>query len=194
MFETFEQGVAVAQEDVWDFWFEALSPKHWWQKDTELDQLIARRFGELHKQAKAGELFTWRERPQGRLSEIIVLDQFSRNIYRDQPQAFTQDPQCLVLAQAAIRSGADQAVGEQQRPFFYLPFMHSESLLIQDVSVQLYEQLAVDSDGRQNNLDFALRHRVIVERFARFPHRNAQLGRASTDAEMEFLKQPGSGF
>jgi len=194
VFEELEQSVASGPDDVWHFWFEALSPKHWWQKNEALDQLIARRFTELHRQARSGELYPWRETARGRLNEIILLDQFSRNMYRDQAQAFAQDSQSLVLAQEAIRSGADQAVEELQRPFFYLPFMHSESLLIQDVSVGLYEQLASDSDGRQNNIGFALRHRVIIERFGRFPHRNAQLGRASTDAEIEFLKQPSSSF
>jgi len=194
VFEELEQSVATGPDDVWSFWFETLSPKHWWQKDEALDQLIARRFTGLHRQARSGELYTWRETARGRLNEIILLDQFSRNIFRDQPQAFGQDAQCLVLAQEAIRSGADQATEELQRPFFYLPFMHSESLAVQDVSVGLYEQLASDSDGRQNNIDFALRHRVIIERFGRFPHRNAQLGRASTDAEVEFLKQSGSSF
>lgn len=194
MFEAFAQSVAKAPEEVWQFWFEALSPKHWWQKDEALDRLIAQRFTELHRQASKGELYSWRESAQGRLSEIILLDQFSRNMYRDQPLAFAQDAQCLVLAQEAIRVGSDQTVDERERPFFYLPFMHSESLLIQDVCLSLYEQLAADSDGRQNNVDFALRHRVIIERFGRFPHRNAQLGRVSTDAEVAFLKQPGSGF
>jgi len=194
VFEEFEQSVAKGPDEVWYFWFEALSSKQWWQKDEALDQLITLRFTELYRQARSGELYSWRESVRGRLSEIILLDQFSRNMFRDQPQAFAQDAQCLTLAQEAIRVGADQAVTEVQRPFFYLPFMHSESMVIQDVSVQLYEQLVADSDGRQNNVDFALRHRVIIERFGRFPHRNTQLGRASTDAEVEFLKRPGSSF
>lgn len=181
-------------QTLWDFWFNQLEPKQWWIKSEVLDADIAQRFGGAQRAAIAGELYEWRDTPEGRLSEIILLDQFSRNIHRDTPAAFASDAQALVLAQEGIRAGADQAVNEVQRPFFYLPFMHSESLAMQDVSMRLYEQLAEDSEQRQNNVEFAHRHRIIIERFGRFPHRNAVLGRASTDAELTFLKQPGSGF
>ena len=176
-------------QEVITFWFEELKPTQWWQVDDALDQQISIRFKEVHHRACRCELELWRESPAGRLAEIIVLDQFSRNIYRNTPQAFSSDPLALALAQEAIKQGADQACNEQQRGFFYLPFMHSESIVIHEIAVQLYQAL-----GNENNLDFENRHKEIIERFGRYPHRNIILGRESTPEEAEFLKQPGSGF
>ena len=160
-----------------------------------MDQTIAERFGELHCRATQGELYSWRESREGRLAEVIVLDQFSRNIYRDKPESFAADSLALVLAQEAIQVGADQKVSAQQRPFFYLPFMHSESLAIQNRSIELYQSMADELGGdTHNNLTFAHKHRDIIVQFGRYPHRNDILGRASTTVELEFLKQPGSSF
>src|SRR5699024_4785789 len=114
-------------DDVLKFWFETLAPADWFKKSTQLDDTIASRFGATHAAASAGELHAWRDAPLGRLAEIIVLDQFSRNMYRDTPQAFAQDAQALTLAQEALRAGADETLDDSQRAFLYMPFMHSES-------------------------------------------------------------------
>ncbi|OLF73546.1 hypothetical protein AWH60_11575 [Pseudoalteromonas haloplanktis] len=172
-----------------DFWFNELEPKQWWQKDDRLDAQIKTRFGELHHQASVNELFDWRESALGSLAEIIVLDQFSRNIYREKPAAFACDALALALAQAAIAKGFDKELTDEQRVFLYMPFMHSESKLIHDEAVKLYKAL-----GIKNNLDFEYQHKAIIDRFNRYPHRNKILGRDSTKEELEFLKQPNSGF
>jgi|SRR5690554_1783997 len=176
-------------ETVLHFWFAELNPVQWFEKDLNLDRLIKRRFGDLHRQVAACEHYAWRKRPRGRLAEIIVLDQFSRNIYRDSPKAFEQDSMALALAQEAIAVGADQSLQGVHRSFLYLPFMHSESLRIHEVAVELFS-----APGLEENLDYELRHKVIIERFGRYPHRNALLGRVSTPEEEEFLRQPGSSF
>ncbi|MDX1268898.1 MAG: DUF924 family protein, partial [Oceanisphaera sp.] len=150
---------------------------------------IRRRFSDLHRRACLGELFEWRTRAEGRLAEIIVLDQFSRNMYRDQPAAFAADGMALALAQEAITAGAERGLTKQQRVFLYMPMMHSESLKVHDVALALFEK-----NGIADNLAFELRHRDIIARFGRYPHRNAILGRESTAEELAFLQQPGSGF
>lgn len=174
---------------VLDFWFKEITPKQWWQKSDEFDALIAARFGDLLLAAKRCELFVWRASAEGRLAEVIALDQFSRNIFRDEAEAFASDPLALSLAQAAVAVGADQQLTPQQRVFLYMPYMHSESPAIHEVAVSLYTHL-----GIENNLDFELRHKKIIDQFGRYPHRNAILGRGSTPEELEFLKQPGSAF
>jgi uncharacterized protein (DUF924 family) len=171
------------------FWFEEIDPAKWWSKDDAFDQLIRARFAEVHAQATRCELFEWRADAKGRLAEVIVLDQFSRNMYRGSPLAFAGDALALALAQEAVLARADEALNPTERSFLYLPFMHSESLKIHAVAVELYRK-----NGIQGNLDFEIRHRQIIERFGRYPHRNKILGRQSTDKEIEFLKQPGSGF
>lgn len=181
--------IAAEYEPVLEFWFEALTPAQWWKKDAELDELIAHRYGDLHNRAAAGELFRWRHEPRGRLAEIIVLDQFSRNIYRDTARAFTWDGMALVLAQEAVAHHADQALSPTERSFIYLPYMHSESLAIHDMAVILFK-----ANGLEQNLDFEMRHRNIIARFGRYPHRNDLLGRESTAEEKQFLTQPGSSF
>jgi uncharacterized protein (DUF924 family) len=171
------------------FWFEEIDPSKWWAKDDDLDKLISGRFSEIHAQATRCELFEWRAEAKGRLAEIIVLDQFSRNMFRGSPLAFANDPLALALAQEAISAKADEGLSPIERSFIYLPFMHSESLKIHAVAMDLYRK-----NGIQSNLDFEIRHQRIIERFGRYPHRNGILGRQSTDEEIEFLKQPGSGF
>ncbi|MCK9984827.1 MAG: hypothetical protein AzoDbin1_01299 [Azoarcus sp.] len=172
-----------------NFWFDEASPAQWWQKDAAFDRMVAERFGEVHTQAARGELFDWRSTAAGRLAEVIVLDQFSRNMFRDSAAAFACDGMALVLAQEAIAAGAEQALRPVERSFLYMPFMHSESLRIHEVAVQLFER-----NGIPDDLDFELRHKAIIERFGRYPHRNALLGRESTPDEVDFLKRPGSRF
>ncbi|MEX1196519.1 MAG: DUF924 family protein [Pseudohongiellaceae bacterium] len=176
-------------EDVLAFWFEEIEPKQWWKKDPAFDRLIAERFGALHASAAQCELFNWRETPRGRLAEILILDQFPRNIHRDTPVAFATDPLALALAQEAVAAAADQPLEPIQRSFLYMPFMHSESLKIHEMAEQLYRD-----NGLPDNLDFELRHKAIIERFGRYPHRNAILGRSSTEEEAAFLNEPGSSF
>lgn len=171
------------------FWFDEIERSLWFKKDDNFDQLLIERFGELHAQAAQGELYAWRESALGRLAEIIVLDQFSRNMFRNSVKAFAQDGMALVLAQEAIRVGDDLKLNTLQRTFLYMPFMHSESLAIHEIAVELFTR-----NGIQNNLDFELKHKAIIERFGRYPHRNALLGRESTPDELAFLSQPGSSF
>jgi len=176
-------------KEIIDFWFNELEPRQWWKKDLAFDSMIQRRFGSLHKQAKSGELFEWRETALGSLAEIIILDQFSRNIYRDRLESFACDPLALGLAQVAISKGFDTELSVAERNFLYLPFMHSESKLIHVEAVKLFESL-----GYMNSLEFELKHKTIIDRFGRYPHRNIILGRVSTPEEVEFLKQKGSSF
>lgn len=175
--------------DILKFWFEETDPKAWWEANEVFDALIRNRFGRLLESATAGELYSWRETPPGRLAEIIVLDQFSRNAFRGTARAFAQDHMALVLAQEAVRAGADQSLNETERSFLYLPFMHSESVLIHEWAERLYRENAPEGNYR-----FELRHKAIIDRFGRYPHRNEILGRTSTEEELEFLQQPGSSF
>lgn len=176
-------------DEVLNFWFEQLEPKAWWNKDPAVDMQIAQQFSALHRRASQAELFEWRREPRGRLAEIIVLDQFSRNLFRDSPQAFQQDAMALALAQEAVAAGADQALEPVQRSFLYMPYMHSESRLIHQHAERLFRDL-----GIENNYDFELRHKAIIDRFGRYPHRNDILGRVSSEEELVFLREPGSRF
>ena len=176
-------------EDILNFWFIELTPAQWWAKDEKLDEEIKHRFAAIHTKAAHCELFDWRMAAKGRLAEIIILDQFSRNIFRDTPQAFSNDPLALALAQEALAVDADKALSPTERSFLYMPFMHSESAEIHQVAVKLFS-----APGMENNLDFELRHQAIITRFSRYPHRNKILGRESTPEEIVFLKQPGSSF
>ena len=176
-------------QEIIDFWFTELEPAKWWQKDSALDLMIQTRFGELHTQATAGELFNWCDTALGSLAEIILLDQFSRNIYRDTPQSFAYDAMALALSQSAIAKKFDNDLTPVQRVFLYIPFMHSESKLIHTHAVTLFRSV-----GIQSNLDFEFQHKAIIDRFGRYPHRNHILGRQSTAEEIAFLQQPNSGF
>ena len=171
------------------FWFEEIGHSQWWTKNDEVDQQTRERFAEIHQKAIRCELFDWRKDAAGRLAEIIVLDQFSRNLFRDSPLSFANDSLALGLSQEAISVGADQSLSPIQRSFLYMPFMHSESLIIHEIAMDLYKK-----NGIQSNLDFEIKHREIIKKFGRYPHRNKILGRASTRAEIDFLKQPGTGF
>ena len=171
------------------FWFNELTPADWWRKSAQQDQNIRQRFLQVHADAHTGGLSSWRNTPNGRLSEIIVLDQFSRNIYRDDPRAFASDPLALELAQKTVKLGEDASLTPAEKSFMYLPYMHSESLDIHNQALHLFDQ-----PGLENNLDFELKHKAIIDRFGRYPHRNKILGRTSTQQEIEFLDQPGSSF
>ena len=175
--------------EVISFWFREIDPGLWFAADRDFDDLVRRRFPGLIQRAAAGELYSWRATAEGRLAEIIVLDQFSRNVYRNTPQAFAQDPVALVLAQEAVAAGALGVLDPAQRSFLLLPYMHSESGQIHLVAEALYREFAP-----AENLDFELRHKEIIDRFGRYPHRNEILGRASTREELEFLARPGSRF
>jgi uncharacterized protein (DUF924 family) len=171
------------------FWFEEIEPSKWWVKDLQFDEMITEQFNKIHRAANCCELSDWRKTPEGRLAEIIILDQFSRNMFCGSSLSFASDPLSLALAQEAISVGADVALNQSQRNFLYMPFMHSESLIIHDVAVHLYTQNAA-----QMSLDFELKHRDIIEKFGRYPHRNSILGRTSTLAEIRFLTQANSSF
>jgi uncharacterized protein (DUF924 family) len=175
-------------QDVLDFWFRELAPAQWWSVDPALDATLRERFLERHAQAARGELYPWRATAHGRLAEIIVLDQFSRNMFRGTAAAFAQDPIALVLAQDAVALGAHLQLQPAERAFLLMPYMHSESRAIHVEAERLFREHA------PANLDYELKHKAIIDRFGRYPHRNKLLGRESTAEEIEFLKQPGSSF
>lgn len=170
------------------FWFEELAPAQWWTSDPALDAQMKARFLSLHQQAARGECHAWRDTPRGRLAEIIVLDQFSRNLFRGTPGAFAQDPTALVLSQEAVRQNALAALNEVECGFALMPMMHSESARIHAEAEPLFRTHA------PYNHHAELQHKAIIDRFGRYPHRNAILGRASTAEELAFLQQPGSSF
>lgn len=175
--------------DILHFWFVESGPEQHFKKDAAFDALIRARFSQVHRAAARAELYGWRATPGGRLAEIIVLDQFSRNLFRDSAQAFACDGMALVLAQEAVRAGADAALEQKQRLFLYMPYMHSESRVIHIEAERLFRAL-----GLAENLKYELAHKAIIDRFGRYPHRNAVLGRDSTPEERAFLAEPGSSF
>ena len=182
--------------EVLDFWFGTPRGKaraEWFRKDERFDEEIRRRFGEVHAAAARRELEDWRAAPESMLALLIVLDQFSRNLYRGDRRAFAQDGHARVCAGEALVRGDDKDSLPVERQFLYLPFEHSEDRADQALAVSLMSQLEEYPETRGLS-QWAIKHQVIVERFGRFPHRNAILGRASTPEETEFLKTPGSGF
>ncbi|MCJ2544382.1 DUF924 family protein [Thermostichus vulcanus] len=199
---------ASTPEEILRFWFgDPAGPEYgqprpeWFKKDPEFDQTIQKRFLPVYEQAAAGQLQVWQEPldPSGQgspfscLALILVLDQFPRNMFRGTPRAFATDPLALQAARQAVAQGLDHQLLPVQRWFVYLPFEHSEDLADQRRSVELFEQLQSDP-ASQNAIDYARRHLEIIQRFGRFPHRNAILNRPSTAEELEFLQQPGSSF
>ena len=173
-------------QTVYDFWFNTLTAEQWFAVDHDVDDLISQKFKSTLEAAKAGELFEWRTSAQGALCEIIVLDQFSRNIYRGTPAAFNQDATALVLAQQAIEKGFDKQLNETEVGFLYLPYMHSESKIIHEIALSLYQN--------HPSYDFEVAHKNIIDQFGRYPHRNQILGRVSSEQELTFLTQPNSSF
>ena len=195
----------MTPEDVLTFWFgppgspPLAHAKRWFERDAEFDAEIAARFGELVKRAAAGELEAWRDTPTGALALVIVLDQFSRNLHRDSALAFANDPAARDVAKDVRARSLDRALPPVLRSFLYLPYEHAEDRALQEESVALFAELRAEAPPElaaylDEALDYARRHRDVVVRFGRFPHRNAALGRASTPAEIEFLKEPGSSF
>jgi uncharacterized protein (DUF924 family) len=175
--------------EILEFWFVETAPRLWWVADPAFDAAIAKRFGAVHAAAVAGELGEWRREPRGRLAEVVVLDQFSRNLFRATPRAFASDPMALALAQEAVASGQDRLLADQERAFLYMPYIHSESRVIHVQAERLFASL-----GMKDHHESELRHKAIVDRFGRYPHRNAVLGRDSTPEELAFLQLPGSRF
>lgn len=194
---------ALAQE-VLDFWFglptdpgyrQPRAP--WFRKDAAFDEQITTRFGALIEQALAGGVDHWVAvplDPPAALARVIVLDQFTRNAFRGSARAFAGDAMALQTARALVAAGLDRSLTGVQRQFVYLPFEHAEDLAHQRTSLQLFEQLGRDEPALAGLLEWAQRHHDVVARFGRFPHRNAALGRASTDEEAAFLATPGSSF
>lgn len=166
-------------QQVITFWFEESKPEQWFRKDEAFDALIRERFLDTHRMVAAGLSSEWRTAPEGRLAEIIVLDQFSRNMFRGTPKAFAFDTQALTLAEEAVRVGADQALEKNKRHFMYLPYMHSESRSVHEVALRLFESLG--------DPEYEVKHKAIIDRFGRYPHRNQILGRTSTPEEVEFV-------
>lgn len=192
---------ALRAREVLDFWFGApgsaeygRARKLWFKKDAAFDALLRERFGALLDAACAGELDAWCGTPEGALALVIVLDQFSRNCHRGTPCAFAADDKALAVARAMVASGHDLRLpGVEHRAFAYLSFEHAETAEAQRESLRLFGELAKDPQAK-GYYDYAVRHADVIARFGRFPHRNAQLGRESTQAEAAFLRQPGSRF
>ena len=175
--------------------------KSWWMKDTEYDKRIKDNFGNDLKMAINGELDYWKTSPEGSLALIILLDQFSRNIYRDTSKAFSQDNKSIQICLEGIEKGFDKKLHPVQRIFYYIPLMHSEDIDMQEKSLKYFSGLSEQykeqksiADVVSNSYEFAVKHYDIIKRFGRYPHRNEILGRESTPDEIEFLKQPGTSF
>jgi len=191
----------TAAREVLDFWFGAPgSPAHgqaraaWFRKSDAFDAEIAQRFGPLIEQALRDELRDWDAEPEAALARILLLDQFTRNAFRDSPRAFAGDALALEAARAMVTSQQDMALLPIQRAFVYLPFEHAEDPAAQEEAVRLFTRLVVQAPELTGMLDFALRHRAVIARFGRFPHRNALLARLSSEEELAFLLEPGSRF
>ena len=183
-------GQSDQASEVLAFWFTETLPHQWFAKDRAFDDLVQQRFLRLTRRAIAGDLDAWDAEPTGALALVLLLDQFPRQIWRDSAMAFAGDPQALALSLRAVELGwlAAEPV-RPRRQFWLMPLMHSEDLAVQQAAQPLFERF---SDPR--TADFARRHRDVIARFQRFPHRNAALGRVSSAAELAFLQQPGSRF
>jgi len=194
-------------KELLDFWFgpldadglaDAEHQARWFAADPAFDEELRRRFGDLHEEARAGRLDRWAETPRGRLALVLLLDQLSRNLHRGTADAFAADTHALELARGALARGEDQELALHERAFLYLPFEHAEDPAAQAVSVERFRALAAEAPPHaraqfETFLDYAIRHRDVIERFGRFPHRNAILGRPTTEAEREHLEREG-GF
>jgi uncharacterized protein (DUF924 family) len=179
-------GAIVSPKAVLEFWYGELKPADWWAADPELDRRIAGRFGETHARLALGEGFSWRMTGQGRLAEIIVLDQFSRQLFRGAARAFAQDGMALVLAQEAVAGGFDAGLSTDEKAFLYMPFMHSESLAVHAAAGPLFAGLG------EGYAKAAAGHLDVLKRFGRYPKRNAALGRESTPAELVYIAESGT--
>lgn len=179
----------IQLQTVLDFWFEELSAEDWFSGSKSVDQLIIDRFFDLHTAVAAGEYWKYRTTGQSFLAEVIVLDQFSRNLFRGLPQAFAYDGQALTLAQQAIAAGFDKDLSEDRRAFLYMPFMHSESQKIHQTALPLFESIDAPEALKQEHI-----HKAIIDEFGRYPHRNEILGRTTTAAEHEYLENNQEDF
>jgi uncharacterized protein (DUF924 family) len=199
----------MTPDDVLDFWLGTLRDdgtadpeiaKRWWKKDPAFDEEIRRKFGDAHELAARGELDVWASTPRGRVALVIVLDQFSRNLFRNDPRAFAQDPKALSLTKAALDADELDELKAAELYFLLMPFMHAEDQAAQDRGLRLYTEraeLAASEDAKKMlaaAAHYAKLHRDIILRFGRFPHRNAVVGRESTPEEVAFLKEPNSSF
>lgn len=185
--------------DIIAFWFSPQARPLWFEKDKAFDDEIRARFGAAVHEAQQGGFEAWRQSPEGVLALLLMLDQFSRNIHRGTAKAFIGDVRCREIAARAVAQGYDRRFGFEERCFFYLPFEHSEEIADQDRAVVLFGILLDQAPPERHQvatelLDYAHRHRQVIRRFGRFPHRNAALGRATTEAEAAFLKEPNSSF
>ena len=172
-------------EDVLRFWFVEHGQDDWFGGKAEFDTALASQFAETHAAVARGEAWQWRATPEGRLAEIIVLDQFSRQLHRGEAAAFAQDKMAVVLTQEAIAAGADVEIAPERRMFLFMPFMHAESLVLQDEGVRHFAQFGADM------LKFMTDHRDTIARFGRFPFRNTALGRQSSAAELAYMAEQG---
>jgi uncharacterized protein (DUF924 family) len=168
--------------DILDFWFEQISTDDWFANNELFDLKMVEKFIVIHSQAISGELFRWRDEPLGRLAEIILIDQFSRNIYRGEPKSYASDSMALVLAEEGIRNNIQKNFETKHKQFLYMPFMHSESKLIHEIAVKLFSE-----PGLEKSLSHELAHKSIIDRFGRFPERNMLLGRVNTPEEEIYL-------
>lgn len=176
-------------QDVLQFWFHEIDSKYWFMKDDKFDQQLRDRFMPTYQEVLSERTSHWRTTAEGRLAEIIVLDQFSRNMFRGKPKAFAGDHLALKLAKEAIALGEDKKLSVEQRAFMYMPFMHSEDPSDHETAMKLFSL-----PGLESNLEYEIMHKKIIDRFGRYPHRNQVLGRESTPEEIAFLKEPGSSF
>jgi len=187
--------MTMTPDDVLTFWFEEAGPDKWFEKSDDFDAEIADRFGALTHAARDGKLVTWLETPRGCLALIILIDQFSRNIHRDSPLAWSADAHALALTRLALDKQFDEQLELNARKFLYMPLMHSEDLKDQKLCVEVFGKLVeAGAEGGETNLDYAVRHRAIIARFGRFPHRKEILGRESSEEERAFLEEPNSSF
>jgi len=176
----------ITAQDVVDFWFNALKPEQWWKRDENVDADIVSRFSSLYEELSNEVPEVWLASSHGCLAAVIVLDQFPRNMFRDDARTFATDAKSLEISGQMIAAGDDVKLNQRERGVLYLPYMHSEDGKVQMRSIELFESL-----GDAAQLNFAIKHKQIIERFGRFPHRNKILGRDSTPEEVEFLNQPG---
>ena len=188
-----------AARDVLEFWFDTAQKVHWFEKNAAFDAQIRSRFGGLHHQAADGELDSWTLEPESWLALLIMLDQFSRNLYRDDARAYAADAKVCNILLPGLARGDDKQLSTIQRVFVYVPLEHAEDLNLQNRAIDMFTQLSKDVslDDRPtylNFLDYARRHRDIIARFGRFPHRNQVMGRVSTAAELAYLAEPSAGF
>lgn len=178
-------------DEILQFWFEDIEHSSWFKKDPAFDQSLETRFGDTLAQAKDGQLDQWCATPRGRLALIVVLDQFSRNIYRDSGDGFGADAKALELTMAGIEAGVDKTLTPEQRSFFYLPLRHAEDLAMQELGLLKTRELNAEGYGSDK---YALNHLEIIQRFGRFPHRNKVLGRPNTAEEEAYLSDGKAGF